>query len=472
MWGKHAGWLIAGLLFSSGCASLALDAGFDDVKASVEQRSAVQIFWNNGTELDKQAAEKIHTLLQKRLSADEAVQIALLNSRELQALYSELGVAQADLVQAGLLRNPIFDVAVLFPVSGGGLPDLELSAAMNFLDIFYLPLRKRVAAARFEEVKSRVAGSVLDFSGRVRTAFYSYQADQQMLELRKTITQALAASFEVTRRLYEAGNISDLDFARERAFLEGGRLALRSAEVQVRQRREELNTLMGLWGAQTEWQSAERMPAVPKQPLQTKEIERLALEQSLELANARQRIAVAGNQLGFSRWTALLPEVHAGVSGERSEGSWEVGPTLEFPLPLFDQGQGRLGRAVAELRRSQHDYYALAVRIRATARALRDRMEGARDRALYMRDILLPLRERVVNESQLHYNAMQIGPVQLLRAKEQQIETAAAYVEALRDYWLARADLGQILAGRLPSSTRVQTAPTNGQMRESDREGH
>ena len=90
---------------------------------------------------------------------DEAVQIALLNNRELQALYSDLGVAQADLVQAGLLKNPIFDAAILFPVASGGRPKLELSAVWNFLDIFYVPLRKRVAAARFEEAKLGSQGS-------------------------------------------------------------------------------------------------------------------------------------------------------------------------------------------------------------------------------------------------------------------------------------------------------------------------
>jgi cobalt-zinc-cadmium efflux system outer membrane protein len=416
--------------------------------------------------------EKLRSLLKDKLTADEAVQIALLNNRELQALYSELGIAQADLVQAGLLRNPVFDAAVMFPTSGGGKPDLELSAVMNFLDIFYVPLRRRVAAARFDEVKTQVTGSVLDFAARVRTAFFLHQANEQMLELRQTIVQALGAAFEVARRLHEAGNITDLDFARERALLESGKLALRAAEVAVRQSREELNVLMGLWGKQTEWQSDERLPDIPEQPMQTDDLERVALARSVDLLNARQRLLFTGEQLGFNRWTALVPEIHAGPLGEREEGSWAVGPTLEFPIPLFDQGQARIGRSVAELRRSQQEYYALAVRIRAMARAIRDRMEGARDRALYYRDILLPLHERIVNESQLQYNAMQLGPIQLLRAREQQIETAVAYIEALRDYWLARGDFGQILSGRLPASNGSPPTQTSGQMKMNDREGH
>ena len=270
---QNAGWLFALLVFFSGCATVAMNAGFDDVKATVEERSASRIFWNNGTELDKEAAEKVDSLLKTKLTADEAVQIALLNNRDLQAVYSDLGVAQADLVQAGLLNNPIFEAAIKFPTSGGQA-NLEFITVMNFLDVFYMPLRKRVAAARFEEAKLRVTGAVLDFAARARTAFYLHLANEQMLELRQTIVQALNASLEVARRLNEAGNITDLDLARERALAEAGKLALRSAEIAVRQSREQLNDLMGLWGKNTEWQADGRLPDIPGQPMQTEDIER------------------------------------------------------------------------------------------------------------------------------------------------------------------------------------------------------
>jgi cobalt-zinc-cadmium efflux system outer membrane protein len=470
--GRNAAWLFASLVSLNGCMSIALNAGFDDVRMAVEERSTAQLFWNNGTELDKEAAEKLRSLLKGKLTADQAVQIALLNNRELQALYSDLGVAQADLVQAGLLKNAIFDAAVLFPVTHGGRPDLELSAAMNFLDVFYVPLRRRVAAARFEEAKTRVTGSVLDFAGSVRRAFYQYQAAQQMLELRQSIVQALDASFEIARRLSAAGNITDLDLARERAQFEASKLALRSAEIASQQRREDLNVLMGFWGKEAEWQAEQRLPDIPEQPIDTKDIERRAITRSVDLANARQRIVVAGQQLGFSRWSALFPEMDVGTAAEREERAWEVGPLFGFAIPLFDQGQARTGRAAAELRRADQEYYATAVRIRSTARALQDQIEGARDRALYYRDILLPLRERIVNETQLQYNAMQLGPFQLLNAREQQIETAVAYIEALREYWLARAGVSQLLSGRLPTANGLPMSGTTGPTMMNGREGH
>ena len=442
-------WLLVVAL--SGCASVNLGAGFPEVSAMVEERASARITWNRGTDLDREATEQLDALLRKKLSVEDAVQVAMLNNRDLQALYADLGVAQADLVEAGLFRNPVLDAAVLFPLSGAR-PDLQLGVVVSFLDAFYVPLRKRVAGARFEETQLLVAGAVLDLAAQVRRAFYEHLANGQMLELRVAIVDALTASLEVSRRLYEAGNITDLDLARDRAVTEASRLALRSAEVAVRQSRERLNELMGTWGDQTAWETEARLPDIPPDPLDVEGIEQLALTRSIDLSQARQRIVVAGQQLGYDRATALLPETDLGAEAEREEG-WKVGPIVSIPVPLFDQGQARVGRAVMELRRVQQAHYGLAVRIRATARAVRDRMLGARDRALYYRDILLPLQERIVNEAQLQYNAMQIGIFQLLRDRERQIETGVAYLDALREYWLARADVLHVASGRLPASS-------------------
>ena len=141
-----------------------------------------------------------------------------------------------------------------------------------------------------------------------------------------------------------------------------------------------------------------------------------------------------------------------GSAEKESDEVWGVGPSVSVPIPIFDQGQARVARATAELRRAQHEYHALAVRIRATARALVERVRGAGERAAYVRDIVLPLHERIVSEAQLQYNAMQIGVFQLLRDRQEQIDAGVEYVELLREYWSARADLLHLLSGRLPAT--------------------
>src|SRR2546427_4897352 len=167
-----AGYVLPLIMVLTGCATFDQRAGFSDVSTVVEARSGKRVAWNLGTELDAQAAQEVDALLHGTLSAEGAVQVALLNNRELQALYAELGVAQADLVKAGLLRTPVFDGNVRFLVGGGGPAKIDLDVALGFLEIFSLPLRQRVAAARFEEAKLHVTGAVLDFAATVQAAFY------------------------------------------------------------------------------------------------------------------------------------------------------------------------------------------------------------------------------------------------------------------------------------------------------------
>jgi cobalt-zinc-cadmium efflux system outer membrane protein len=459
------------LLGATGCATVDLRAGFGEVSAAVEQRAATRIEWNRGTELDPDAAQQVTSLLRRTLTSDDAVQIALLNNRDLQALYSDLGVAQADLVQAGLFRNPVLDASVAFHL-GPVRPDIQLGMVFGLLDALYVPLRKRVAAAQFEEAKLRVTGGVLDFVLGVRRTFHGHQANEQLLDLRRTVVEALTVSYDVSRRLYEAGNVTDLDLTRDRGAMERSKIELRAAEVAAAESREQLNALMGLSGQETMWDIEPRLPDVPAESLQVTDIERTAVARSVDLGHARQRIVAAGQQLGYSRATAWIPSAELGVIAEsESDEPWGIGPAISVPIPLFDQGQARVARGAAELRRAQQEHRALAVRIRATARAVLERMRGAGDRALYYRDIVLPIDERIVSEAQLQYNAMQIGVFQLLRDRQQQIETGVAYVLVLRDYWLARADLVQLLSGRLPANG-IRARVANGKASATKENGH
>jgi cobalt-zinc-cadmium efflux system outer membrane protein len=98
------------------------------------------------------------------------------------------------------------------------------------------------------------------------------------------------------------------------------------------------------------------------------------------------------------------------------------------------------------------------VRIRSAVRATLARVTSLRERADFYRTTLMPLRERIVRQTELQYNAMNTGVFQLLAAKRDQVETARAWVEALRDYWIARAELDQLLAGRLVPMTASSAA--------------
>ena len=209
---------------------------------------------------------------------------------------------------------------------------------------------------------------------------------------------------------------------------------------------------MGLWGDDAgRWAAPGRLPAVPEAEVDVAGIESRAVERSLDLAIARADVESRAESLGVRRSFALFGggNVELGAAAEREPGDeWSVGPALAVPIPLFDTGAAGVSRAAAELRRARQDYFATAVEVRAAARAARDRLAAARDRAEHYRRVLLPLHERIVEQTQAENNAMLVGTFTLIRAKQDQIEAGAAYVAALRDYWLARSQLEQVLSGR------------------------
>lgn len=441
----HSFTAVIASLAITGCASLSPDAAFDDVAAVVSERGGLRIHWNRGTEEDAKVTVAIAASLLRALTADTAVRIALLNNRSLQATYASLGVAQADLVQAGLLRNPIFDTFFRFPEGGGAV-----SWHFEFLSLFALPLRKKVAESEFESARVRVAGAVLDHAERTRIAFYGLQAATQTTEMLRQVAASTEAAHELSTRLRRAGNITELARAQSRAVLEQARIDLADSEVAAATLREQLNILMGLWGPQTQWEIVDRLPPLPDEEIDLEKVESRAVARSLDLALARQKLVTLGRQLGVTQVTSIIPDFEVGVEAERDDRAWEVGPGITLALPLFDQGQARRAAVRAAISGSRDEYAALAVRVRAQARAAHRNLLSSREKAVYYGEVILPLRQRIVAETLLQYNAMQLGTFQLLFAKQQQIDAGRRYIQSLHDYWIVRSTLEHILSGRFP----------------------
>jgi outer membrane protein TolC len=429
------------------------DAGYEDVRKLTAERLKKDVRWY---EHDSAAAAEEHTqkLLSAPLDADAAVQLALLNSQALQAQLQELGIARARLVSALRLPNPTVSAALHYNVDDTSDTSLEAEALIDLSALIFLPIQGGAAGEALDAAALNVTGQVLDLAFRTRISFFEYQAAQQTLELRRSILAALAASFEVAQQLHQAGNITDLSLASERALYEEARVAFTGAEARARARREQLNAQLGLWGSRAAaWQASDRL-AAPERELDTAELEVRAIQRSLDLELSRKRFAAAAKSSNLQSVRGWLPELRGGVSAQReidSAGHWDVGPAIEVEIPLFYQGQGERGVALAEMRQEQRRHADAAIRVRAAARAASSRLEAASKNATYYREVLLPLRQQIVDETQLQFNAMSVGVFQLLQAKRDQIETARAYVDALLEYWTARTQVEQLLAGRLPA---------------------
>ena len=451
--------LFAALSIFTGCAGVSKEVAFTEVQQQVDQRIDASINWDQDAVSVDKTEQMVKELLDKPLDADTAVQIALLHNRRLQATYEDIGIAYAAIVEAASPSNPAFHGDATF-----GLPQDPLAAhpahdhyvfkiEMDFLSFLYGSMRKSAAESEFETAKLRVTAAVMDLAGQTRMAFYRVQADNQMLEMFSQILLATEARSDFASELYEAGTIPELDFLLERILYEGAKLALIDAEIKLAESREQLNRLMGVWGAETAWTVEPRLAALPNEPMQLSNVEKVAIEASIDLAIVRGEIVSIGKQLGVAQATSLVPHLDLGAELEQEAGVWSAGPAFGFEIPLFDRKQGQRVAAAAELRRQQEEYYALAVEIRAAVRAAHRRLLTARQIALSYQNEILPLQERILKQVQLQYNAMQVGTPRLLLAKQQQIDAGRDYIQALYNYHLARAKLDQILNGRLVSDT-------------------
>lgn len=436
--------LTAGAL--TGCAHVDPNPAFRELANTVHLRTGKRVQWNRGSGEDAQAQAAVASLLSRALTADSAVQVALLNNHNLQATYEDLGIAQADLVEAGLLRNPIFTFERRFPGQA-----LEMDLLKEFIDLLLLPLRKRIAAAQFEAAKLRVGHEILKTAAEVRAAFYEHQGDAQLVDLRKTVAEATERSAETALRMQQAGNLRNLDLATEQASHAQAKIEMAKAQSEAVQTREKLNKLMGAFGTQTNWTVAARLPEIPGSEVSTSQMESRAIQQRLDLAAARQQFVAEARAIGIARADAILQQAEVGAHYEHEVegGVHSIGPSVNVPIPIFNQGQAAVARGSAKMRQAEQRYLALAADIRSDVRAARDRMLLSRRQIEYFKSTALPTRTRVTEESQLQYNAMQIGPFQLLQAKQEEVKTGAESVEALRDYWVARAELEKAVGGRL-----------------------
>jgi outer membrane protein TolC len=444
-------WLLVVGIAVTGCGAGAVD--YSTLKSAVEARQRQAGMTAPATQ------RNVRELLARPLDVQAVSQLVLLNNRGARALVEELNVANANLARARHLPNPIFEGAIRF--HDGDRPAIDLGALLSVTDLLLLAARSGAAESGVEAAKLSAVGNVLDLSFEARRAFFEYQAALQTLELRQNVADAFAASTDATQRLRDAGNTTELALANEQAALADARVKLQRGQLKVSAARERLNGLMGLSGQDTRWKTEVRLPELPRAELDVKSLEAEAVRRSLDLELAKQRYTAAAKRANLSRAAGFIPELRAGVSAERHE-YWGVGPAVEVQVPLFYQGQGEVGVAEAERRQQENVYADTAVRLRAAARVAAAELVAARDRVIYSRDVLLPLRQKVVEETQLQYNAMLVGVFQLLQAKREQIEAGATYIDQLREYWTARSNVEQLLAGRMAEGPRGNTPADEG----------
>ncbi|NHZ90260.1 RND transporter [Massilia sp. CCM 8733] len=428
--------------FAAGCASFAPDGGYAEVRQLAQQRTGDAI--PAGAPGTGNVEQQVTALLSRPLSAEDAVTIALLNNRSLQAGYAELGIAEADLVQAGRIANPVFSFGRMKSHEG---VEIERKLMLPVIGLLTMPVATRLERRRYEQAQMRAAGEVLRTADATRRAWYGAVAAQQSAEYMEQVKNAAEASAELARRMALAGNWSKLQHAREQAFYADSVAQLARARQARTLERERLTRLMGVSNPAA-FTLPVRLPDLPAAPREVQGAEAQAMGNRLDMLMAQKELAGLASSLGLTRTTRFVNLLdlsylrNTGETGERATG-YEI----ELQIPLFDWGGARVAKAETMYMQAVHRAAGLAVDARSQVRESYAGYRTAYDLARHYRDEVVPLKKRIADEQLLRYNGMLISVFELLADAREQVVAVNAAIEAQRDYWIADAALQAALTG-------------------------
>lgn len=441
---RHA-CLLGGLLVLAGCASFTPDGGFAVVEQSAEQQLDKQLTWAKTEDDRALIAEQVNGLLAQALSVDDAVQIALLNNPGLQAAFDQLGITEAERVQAGRIANPGFSFGRL---EKGSEVEYERGLHVNLARLIAMPMTSGMEAKRFEQVQRQTSLAVFELATQTRKAYYHAVAAQERLGFMQQVMAAAQTGAELARRLAAVGNYSTLQQAQEQSFYADASLNLIRAEQARVQSREQLTRLLGLWGEQIDFRLPERLPELPARAEPLPDVERLAMRQRLDIQAMRLDAERLASNLGLSKSTRLINVLELGVVNNRSnEEPTQRGYEISVELPLFDWSGAKVAKAEAMYRQMLNRAAETAINARSQVREAYLGYQSAHDLARQYRDEVLPLRQRIAEENLLRYNGMFISTFELLADARRQILAVDGYLQAQRDFWLAHADLDMAMLG-------------------------
>jgi cobalt-zinc-cadmium efflux system outer membrane protein len=362
------------------------------------------------------------------LTSQEAVAIALWNSPSFQATLTDLGIARADLVEAGLLRNPIF--SLLFPV---GPKQLEWTLQFPFEALWQRPRRVAAAQSNAQAVGHRLVWDALTLVAQARTAHADAVTADRRLQLtieNADLVQRLAG---ITEARLRAGDISELEARAARSDAARVQVVRRAVEHDRNLARLTLAAILGLDPL-----------AAPLQPVAGDRVdpsscgaEAARLEEALasrpDVRAAEIGIEAAAQRARWerSRVVTLIGILDANGSG--AEG-FELGPGVNTDLPILSRNQGAISRAEVDLERASRQYAAVRNQVVADVRSAGVRVQQAQQAIAAWRDDIVPSLEIEQQQAESAYQAGEVPLFSLLDVSRRLVDGRLQLLNAEADF--------------------------------------
>ena len=362
------------------------------------------------------------------LTSQEAVAIALWNSPSFQATLADLGVARADLVEAGLLRNPVF--SLLFPV---GPKQLEWTLQFPFDALWQRP--RRVAAARLnvQAVGQRLVWDALTLVAQARTAHAEALIADRRLQLTVENADLVQRLADITEARLRAGDISELEARSARSDAARVQVVRRAAEHDRNLARLTLAATLGLDSQADKLQLF--VGDLPNTSACGSDaaVMREALASRPDVRAAEIGIEAAGRRARWERSRVLSLIGILDANGSGAEG-FELGPGVGVELPLFSRNQGAVSRADAEIERASRQYSAVRAQVVADVRSATVRVQQAQQAIAAWRDDIVPSLEIERRQAESAYQAGEIPLFSLLDVSRRLVDGRTRWLDAEADF--------------------------------------
>ena len=433
-------------------------AGFANVAGQVSPAIGKRTVFAE-TQAENQALRKqVHAMVhRKTISADTAVQVALLNNKGLQASYANVGLSAAEAWQQSTPENPVVSIGIL----GIGAPELGAYRAIegliraNILDATTRKQRVAIADANFRQAQLQAVNDTLALANQTRQAWINAVAAFETVSFLKRAKATSDAGSELARRLGETGALNMAGQAREQAFNAELAGQLARARLDATLAKEELTRLMGLWGSEVNYFVPDALPALPRSIGPVTSLEAKALRNRVDLRVAKLGLEAQAQAFGLTDQTRIVSDLEI-VGGFELEREVEDGETesettpqveIEFAIPIYDTGKARMRKAELMYLQSANALAERAVNVRSEARGAEAAYHASYRIARHYRDVLVPLRTTVEEESLLSYNGMITSTFDLLTDARQKLAASLVAANAKRDFYIAQANVTAAIYG-------------------------
>ena len=424
------------LFVISGCTSLPKDYGQSEVNTLLTDRN-IPVESLGATDIEDYTV----SLIKQPLTVDSITQLALIKNATLKKTYAQLGLAAADVYEAGRIRNPIFSFSQLNSNQSGERDLITLGFITSLADLITLPSRKNLAETQFASTKQRVGAEVLNTLREVQLAYFSYQTAEQIAEIKAQIYKTVQLSSQLAHRYHDAGNISERELLEENAKASDAMFDSLDAKADALDARTELANLLGL-KTEEDWHVDKSISLPPHHTKDIQELVSLAHQSRLDLAASELEVERLATNLGVTNWSRFIGDLDVGYEREReTDGAKLKGPVIEWEVPIFSQHSDAKLRAASELQIAIAEFMHLKNEIHNDVHLNHAKADSARIRAQEYKKHVLPTKSAIVSRAQEEENFMLIGTFELLHTKIEEYDSYIGYLMAIRDYWIADSQL-------------------------------